>query len=112
MYCKGTIVRVRQCAGYLEVHVAGEASGSFVIDNCYVAALLDPDGPGLVGRKVEYETGMMRFLDEEDTQAPEPAPIILSLPNTPYSLSPHNLRLYRSEPCGTIILQQLRRRDT
>jgi hypothetical protein len=76
MYCKGTIVRIRQCAGCIEVHVAGEVSGSFAIDNCYVAALLDPDGPGLMDREIEYEAGMMSFLDEEDAQAQKHAPII------------------------------------
>jgi len=77
MYCKGTIVRIRQCAGCLEVIVEGESSGAFVIDNCMLLPLLDPDGPGLVGQRVEYEAGMMRFLDEEDNaQVQEPAPII------------------------------------
>ena len=76
MYCKGSIVRARQCAGCLEVHVAGESPGTFVIDNCLVPPFLDPDGPGLVGREVEYEAGMMRFLDEKDIHIQEPAPII------------------------------------
>ena len=77
MYLKGTIVAVRQCAGCLEVIVEGESPGAFVIDNCLVPPLLDPDGPGLEGQRVEYEAGMMRFLDfEEDAQAQEPAPII------------------------------------
>ena len=65
MNCKGTIVRLNQCSGCLEVLVEGESSGAFTIDNCLVPPLLDPDGPGLVGREVEYEAGMMRFLDEE-----------------------------------------------
>ena len=76
MYLKGTIVRIRQCAGCLEVFVDGERSGAFVIDNCMVPPLFDPDGPGLVGRKIEYEAGMMRFLEEEDAQVPKPAPTI------------------------------------
>ncbi|GMU20510.1 MAG: hypothetical protein AMXMBFR13_06070 [Phycisphaerae bacterium] len=75
MYLKGTIVRIRQCAGCLEVHVAGESPGAFPIDNCMVPPLLDPDGLGLVGREVEYEAGMMRFLDDED-QVMQAAPII------------------------------------
>lgn len=75
MYLKGTIVELRQCSGCVEVQVAGEAPGSFPIDNCLVPSLLDPDGPGLIGREVEYEAGMMRFLDEEDTDLEEPAPI-------------------------------------
>ena len=76
MYCKGTIVRLRQYAGCLEVFVEGKCSGAFVIDNRMVPPLLDPDGPGLVGRIIEYEAGMMRFLDDEDAQSPEPTPII------------------------------------
>ena len=75
MYLKGTIVELRQCSGCLEVHVAGESPGAFPIDNCMVPPLLDPDGPGLVGRTVEYEAGMMRFLDEEDADFEEPASI-------------------------------------
>jgi len=77
MYLKGTIVAVRQCAGCVDVTVSGESSGSFAIDNCLVPLLLDPDSPGLVGKRIEYDAGMMRFLDfEEDAQAQEPAPII------------------------------------
>ena len=76
MYYKGTIVRVRQCSGCLEVIVEGESPGAFVIDNCMVPPLLDPDGPGLVGQRVEYEAGIMRFLDEEELHIQEPAPII------------------------------------
>ena len=76
MYLKGTIVAVRQCAGCVEVTVSGENSGSFAIDNCLVPPLLDPDGTGLVGQDVEYEAGMMRFLNEEDAQVQELAPIM------------------------------------
>ena len=69
MYCKGTVARIRQCAGCLEVIVEGENNGQFIIDNCMVPPLLDPDGPGLVGRAVEYNSGMMRFLDDEESVA-------------------------------------------
>jgi len=72
MYLKGTITRIRQHAGCLEVFVAGECPGSLPIDNCMVPPLLDPDGPGLVGQRIEYEDGMMQFLDDEDTQTNEP----------------------------------------
>ena len=78
MYLKGTIVRVRQCAGCVEVHVAGESPGAFVIDNCLAPPFLDPDGPGLMGREVEYEAGMMRYLDAEEHDVLEPAPSIPS----------------------------------
>ena len=77
MYLKGTIVAVRQCAGCVEVTVSGANAGSFAIDNCLVPPLLDPDGPGLAGREIEYDTGMMRFLDfEEAAQARQSTPII------------------------------------
>ena len=86
MYYKGTIVRIRQCAGCIEVIVEGESPGVFIIDNCMVWPLLDPDGPGLVGQRVEYEAGMMRFLGDEDAQVQDPAPMI----PFPHSTCSHN----------------------
>ena len=76
MHIRGTVVSVTQHGGCVEVAVVGEKPGKFPIDNCLVPAFLDPDGPGLVGRQVEYEAGMMRFLDEEEIQVQEPTPII------------------------------------
>ena len=63
MVCKGTIVAVRQHAGCLEVTVEGEASGSFVIDNACAWPILDCEGADWIGRDVEYEDGLLRFLD-------------------------------------------------
>ncbi len=48
-YCRGQITRIRQCSGCVEVTVAGEAPGSFPIDNCCFAMIVDPDGPELLG---------------------------------------------------------------
>jgi len=78
-HCKGQIMRIRQCAGCVEVTVAGEAPGCFPIDNCCFAMIVDPDGPELLGRQIEYADGRMRFLDEcaEDP----PAPILCPLPS-------------------------------
>jgi len=76
MYCKGTIVYVSQCAGGLGVVVEGESPGTFIIDNCMIPSLLDPDGPGLIGRHIEFVAGLMRLLDKEDAQVQEPTPII------------------------------------
>ena len=76
-YCRGQITRIRQCSGCVEVTVAGEAPGSFPIDNCCFAMIVDPDGPELLGRQIEYEDGHMRFLDEFDEDAPAPIPFPL-----------------------------------
>lgn len=62
MYCRGTIVAVRQHAGCVEVRVVGELPGTFVIDNACVWAIVDAEGPDWMGRSVEYEEGSVRFL--------------------------------------------------
>jgi len=72
--CNGRIVRIRQCSGCVEVTVAGEAPGSFPIDNCCFAMIVDPDGPELLGRRIEYSDGQVRFLDEFDEDPPAPIP--------------------------------------
>lgn len=72
-YCKGVVARVIQHGGCLEVVVEGECPGAFAVDNLMVPFLLDPDGPGLLGRKVEHEDGSMRFCDEENSPSPESA---------------------------------------
>jgi hypothetical protein len=76
-YCKGQITRVRQCSGCVEVTVEGEAPGSFPIDNCCFAMIVDPDDPELVGHQIEYCDGHMRFLDEFDEGPPAPSPFPL-----------------------------------
>ena len=70
MLCKGKIVDVRFVAGCVEVIVAGEIPGAFVIDNCCLPGILDTEGPNLVGREIEYEDGQIQFLDEPDEDLP------------------------------------------
>ena len=67
-YCRGQIARIRQWSGCVEVTVAGEAPGSFAIDNCCFAMIVDPDGPELLGRQVEYADGMMRLGNHEEVR--------------------------------------------
>ena len=62
-HCKGTVRAVVQCSGCLEVTVAGEKPGTFIIDNCCVWSIVDAEGTNWVGRTVEYRDGGMRFLD-------------------------------------------------
>ncbi len=64
-HLQGTIVSVRQHGGCLEVTVEGEAPGCFVIDNCCMWSIVDCEGDDWIGRKVEYEDGMLRFFDSE-----------------------------------------------
>ena len=74
MFCKGKIVDVRFAAGCVEVIVAGEIPGAFVIDNCCLPGILDTEGPNLIGREIEYEDGQLQFVD--DPRIEEPRPII------------------------------------
>ncbi len=64
-YRRGTILSVRQHGGCVEVTVEGEAPGCFVIDNCCVWAIVDCEGTDWIGRNVEYEDGLLRFLDSK-----------------------------------------------
>ncbi len=64
-YRNGTIVSVNQCGGCMEVVVEGEAPGCFIIDNGCVWAIVGCEGTDWIGREVEYEEGMLRFLDSE-----------------------------------------------
>ncbi len=74
-YCKGVVTRVVQHGGCLEVMVSGKSPGAFPIDNGCAWAILDAEGPGWVGRPVEYRDGFMRFLDTAPaTPAPQSAP--------------------------------------
>ena len=68
MYCKGTIVAVRQCSGCVEVTVSGESPGAFIIDNGCVWPIVDAEGTNWIGREVEYENGQMRFLDSPEAK--------------------------------------------
>ena len=63
MYCKGTIVGLRQCGGCVEVIVDGECPGAFPIDNSCFRMIDGCEGPEWVGRPVEYQDAHMRFLD-------------------------------------------------
>ncbi|MDM8006378.1 MAG: hypothetical protein QUV05_09565 [Phycisphaerae bacterium] len=70
MFCKGKIVDVRFAAGCVEVIVAGEIPGAFVIDNCCLPGILDTEGPDLIGRAIEYEDGQLQFLEDEPAERP------------------------------------------
>ena len=63
VYRKGTIVSVRQYAGCVEVTVAGERPGSFVVDNSCFRIIAGCEGTDWIGRPVEYRDGQIRFLD-------------------------------------------------
>lgn len=69
-YRKGTIVSVHQHGGCVEVTVDGDRPGAFVIDNCCMWAIVDREGSAWIGRKVEYDNGLLRFL--EGVEAPSP----------------------------------------
>jgi len=68
MFCKGTIVAVRQCSGCVEVTVTGKSPGAFVIDNCCVWPIVDAEGTNWIGRQVEYADGQMRFRDSQEAK--------------------------------------------
>ena len=70
MFCKGKIVDVRFAAGCVEVIVAGEIPGAFVIDNCCLPGILDTEGPNLIGREIEYEDGQLQFVDDQPAEDP------------------------------------------
>jgi hypothetical protein len=63
MYCKGTIVGLRQCGGCVEVIVDGERPGVFIIDNCCFGMIVANEGTDWIGRPVEYEDTHIRFLN-------------------------------------------------
>ena len=69
-YCKGIVREVIQAGGCLEVVVAGEKPGTFIVDNCCVWAIVDSEGPHWIGRAVEYD-GCMRFLDRSPRSSDE-----------------------------------------
>ena len=79
MFCKGTIVQVQPCAGCVEVTLAGESPGAFVIDNCLIPGIIDMEGREWIGRPVEYIDGLMRFLDNPEEE--EAARRIIPFPN-------------------------------
>ncbi len=63
MYCKGTIVGLRQCGGCVEVIVDGEHPGVFPIDNICFGMMAANEGTYWIGQPVECEDAHMRFLD-------------------------------------------------
>jgi len=67
--CKGIVQRVIQCSGCLEVRVAGEKPGTFIIDNCCVWSIVDAEGQNWIGRRVEYVDGYVRFLNQPRPRA-------------------------------------------
>ena len=73
MYCKGTIVDVHQFGGCVEVTVAGEIPGVFIIDNACFGMIAANEGFDWVGRHAEYEDAHMRFLDS-DLEEEDPCP--------------------------------------
>lgn len=78
MFCKGRIVDVRFAAGCVEVVVAGEIPGAFLIDNCCLPGILDTEGPNLIGREIEDEGGQLQFVDgrpAEDPRRSSPSPL-------------------------------------
>jgi hypothetical protein len=68
-YCIGTIVALRQCGGCVEVTVAGETPGTFIIDNACFGMIAANEGTDWIGRPVEYEEAHMRFLDHPADEA-------------------------------------------
>ncbi len=70
-YCKGQVTRVRQCSGCAEVTVEGESPGSFPIDNCCLAGILDVEGTHWIGREIEYEDGHLQLVDECEEDSPD-----------------------------------------
>lgn len=84
MFCKGKIVDVRFAAGCVEVIVAGEIPGAFVIDNCCLPGILDTEGPDLIGREIEYEDGQLQFVDDPPIQEPR---LIIPFPSPTRSQS-------------------------
>ena len=78
-YCKGRVIAIYQHSGCREVVVEGEHPGAFPIDNCCVWSIVDAEGPDWIGRQVEYEDGMMRFLDTAPA-SPTPQPATIPCP--------------------------------
>ena len=75
-YCKGRVAAVYQHGGCCEVVVEGEFPGTFPIDNLCIWSIVDAEGADWIGREVEYEDGMMRFLDATPaTPARQPTPM-------------------------------------
>ena len=72
MFCKGKIVDVRFAVGCVEVIVAGEIPGAFMIDNCCLPGILDTEGHDLIGREIEYEDGQLQFVDDQPTEESRP----------------------------------------
>ena len=81
MFCKGSIVEVRQCSGCLEVVVTGESPGSFAIDNCCVWEIIDAQGRNWIGRSVEYADSQMRFLDPSEGTEEVDSPRTIPFPD-------------------------------
>ena len=78
-YCKGRVTAVYQHSGCREVVVEGEYPGAFPIDNCCIWSIVDAEGADWIGRQVEYEDGMMRFLDTAPA-SPTPQPATIPCP--------------------------------
>lgn len=81
--CKGRVTEVHHHGGCCEVIVEGERPGAFPIDNLFIWPIVEAEGADWIGREVEYEDGMMRFLDtppvSSTTQAaPIPCPQFIS----------------------------------
>jgi hypothetical protein len=88
MFCKGKIADVHFAAGCVEVIVAGEFPGAFVIDNCCLPGILDTEGPDWIGREIEYEDGQLQFVNESEEDLPKNnARPIIPFPYPAYSQS-------------------------
>ena len=70
MCCKGKIVDVHFAAGCVEVIVAGEIPGAFMIDNCCLPGILDTEGTDWIGCEIEYENGQLQFIDDQPIEKP------------------------------------------
>ena len=64
-YCKGTVTEIRQHGGCVEVEIAGEEPGTFIIDNACFGMIAANEGMDWIGRPIEYEDAHMRFLDSD-----------------------------------------------
>jgi len=78
-YRKGRVTAVYHHGGCCEVVVQGESSGSFSIDNLCMWSIVDAEGADWIGREVEYQEGLVRFLDTTPTTL-SPEPTLVSCP--------------------------------
>lgn len=82
-HLKGIVAAMERYGSHYVVSVVGPAPGTFMLDNCCLAGIIDMEGPDWIGRPIEYEDGFLRFLDREEQDSPAP----ITSPNP--ARSPH-----------------------